>query len=299
MRRTNRCAGLAFARRTGDCEDQPMSITLPARAAAVVVAAVLALAGCTSSPEATPTPAREFCVIAKEMVDDLLGGEMTAFAQALAGGSSSDTGVADVKSAADAAASQYATIAELMREAAAVKGPGTTADALGVLANGYDKLAKEITTDFADVATADDVATASNALNDAMAPLAQDGTLDDAAKTVGDAVEGECNLSLDSGTEVGKTDAMSLVSTFGKEIATFMVDWDGVGPFPELVERDGYYWLDGYQIAQSVDGLSLTDVEGTDSTDWCAEVTVDATGEAYSYSAMEGLLPLTCAEATT
>jgi prepilin-type N-terminal cleavage/methylation domain-containing protein len=93
--------------------------------------------------------------------------------------------------------------------------------------------------------------------------------------------------AFDSGT---KADA----STVGKEVATYWVD--GVGmPVVDTTTFPGRYNVAGSNIGAVSNGVTLTGITGSNSTDWCVGFTNTNDGtKSYAYSAQAGLVEGTC-----
>jgi len=84
------------------------------------------------------------------------------------------------------------------------------------------------------------------------------------------------------------------VSTIGKEVATYYVDWDGVTA-PTLAAANSEYTLNTNKIGNQSTNVKLGTVSGlADSTAWCVSVYNDKGDKAKSpagmkYSAQNGL----------
>jgi hypothetical protein len=117
---------------------------------------------------------------------------------------------------------------------------------------------------------------------DAAAPIVEAYVLDTCGRDIlGGGASVDANLQAD-------------VSTLGKEIATYFVDWDGV-TLPEITEFDGTYLLNGSLVAMQAEGVVLSDQWMVDEVNWCVEVASEADpSAAYSYSAQAGLSEDTC-----
>ncbi len=121
----------------------------------------------------------------------------------------------------------------------------------------------------------------------------------DAANIVaGKYVLDTCGRDILGSRAAAGTAAKSDVSTLGKEMATYFVDWDGVTQ-PVITVTDGEYYLNGVYIGEQTPGIALTDQYAHGSRDWCVEVSSEAAPtEVYTYSAQEGLQQGTCASLT-
>lgn len=82
------------------------------------------------------------------------------------------------------------------------------------------------------------------------------------------------------------------VSTIGKEVATYFVDWDGTTA-PAIAATGTEYTLNGDKIGnQSTNVLLGPTANLTDATDWCVSVTNpegDKAVAGFQYSAAGGL----------
>jgi len=84
------------------------------------------------------------------------------------------------------------------------------------------------------------------------------------------------------------------VSTIGKEVATYYVDWDGVTA-PAIAAANSEYTLNTNKIGNQSTNVKLGTVSGlADSTAWCVSVYNDKGDKAKSpagmkYSAQNGL----------
>ncbi|MCJ7827469.1 MAG: hypothetical protein MUP36_04455, partial [Demequinaceae bacterium] len=104
----------------------------------------------------------------------------------------------------------------------------------------------------------------------------------------------DLSASSDSGTieDILKAD----VSTLGTEMAAYYVDWSPGNPQPVITISENEYYLNGVPVGAQSTGVALTDQYALGPADWCVEVTADGNpGEVYSYSAMHGLQPKSCA----
>ena len=86
------------------------------------------------------------------------------------------------------------------------------------------------------------------------------------------------------------------VSTIGKEVATYFVDWDGT-TVPPITAVDNEYFLDGEKIGNQSTNVQLEPEAIVDEADWCVWVTNDKGDKAvdgFRYSADGGLEEGTC-----
>lgn len=89
------------------------------------------------------------------------------------------------------------------------------------------------------------------------------------------------------------------VSTVGKEIATYFVDWDGKTAAPIAQDTtNNKYTMSGESIGNSSKNVVLHVTKVDDDQDWCVYVTNDKGDKAktgFQYSAEGGLEEGTCA----
>jgi len=93
------------------------------------------------------------------------------------------------------------------------------------------------------------------------------------------------------------TAAKADVSTLGKEIATYFVDWQATDPLPVVSIVGNSYMLSGSFIGNHSAGVSIVSVPAdiVDATDWCVGVRNDqGSVKNFYYSAHEGLQQGTC-----
>ena len=85
------------------------------------------------------------------------------------------------------------------------------------------------------------------------------------------------------------------VSTLGKEIATYYVDWTQGDPDPTITVAGGKYLLNAIPVADVSPNVTVSDQYYNGPTDWCVEVT-DSLGtlKTFTYSAVNGLEQGTC-----
>jgi prepilin-type N-terminal cleavage/methylation domain-containing protein len=86
------------------------------------------------------------------------------------------------------------------------------------------------------------------------------------------------------------TTAKADVSTLGKEIATYFVDWRGGDPLPSVTIAGMSYLIAGSYIGNHSPGVSITAQSIVSPSDWCIEVTNDdGAVKTFSYSVQAGL----------
>jgi len=91
------------------------------------------------------------------------------------------------------------------------------------------------------------------------------------------------------------TAAKADVSTLGKEIATYFVDWQDGDPVPAVSISGSSYLLAGSFIGNHSSGVSITAQSIVSPSNWCIEVTNDeGSVKTFNYSAQAGLQEGTC-----
>jgi type IV pilus assembly protein PilA len=90
------------------------------------------------------------------------------------------------------------------------------------------------------------------------------------------------------------TAAKADVSTLGKEIATYFVDWDGTTIPVASIDAGGQYVLTyggvDHSLGNASNNVAITAQDIVSDTNWCIEVTNDAGSlQVYRYSAVGGL----------
>ncbi len=272
--------------------------------AVLAVAAALALAGCTSSPEPTPTRTRDFCAIATDLAappgDGLTNFTSIASAAIDDPESVTNTMALDLRTAAARASAEFEGYAALLREAGAAAGDPDVDKAFSVVAVEFDNLVTVVDGQFADVSTAEQVGPALSTYLAKVQDLGTDAAFDAAYSTADAFVVDTCGYGIEQTTEAEPNAmtpdaaAKTLVGMLAKEIATYMVDWDGTGAGPIITEDAGAYYIDGDKIADAVDGVTFTNEIIVNATSWCVEVTTDGTGTPFSYDARNGPQQAAC-----
>jgi len=91
------------------------------------------------------------------------------------------------------------------------------------------------------------------------------------------------------------TAAKADVSTLGKEIATYFVDWRGGDPVPHVSISGMSYLINGVYVGNHSSGVSITAQSIVSQSDWCIEVTNDEGAvKTFNYSAQAGLQDGSC-----
>jgi len=107
-----------------------------------------------------------------------------------------------------------------------------------------------------------------------------------------------CDVSLDTYVDRPRaqdTATKADVSTLGKEIATYYVDWQTGDPDPVITISGSDYFLLDTNIGAHSANVTITDQYYNGPSDWCVEVTNDQGDlKTFTYSAQRGLEQGTC-----
>lgn len=109
-------------------------------------------------------------------------------------------------------------------------------------------------------------------------------------------VQSECGFSLTPGGSSSSSNSVAKadVSTLGKEIATYFVDWEEGQPLPTVSVDEGVYVLPNGVTAPVSPGVELGVQIVNSPTDWCVSTLAAETGAVYSYSSQRGLAEGAC-----